>query len=389
MNAKTAREAIENVCNTLAYYGIRDLNPEVFRQAKLNNPEVADRFWKAIFQLIVLHYNSFQLRLDEPTVDLSLIRYVTTYVIYKWGCPVPLSRDSSQLLLIAFGFTVDYVQLFSNYDRKFLTSPTPFCSLEELSSKAQTYLEENLPKPTQLTHSSILGVYKSLLFHLQETFHEITYCGRMISTVHELDPSLEPEDIWVAKSNNRIEEYKVTASAGQRLEKKRLEEIKHRTVFFKWLENILDGLEATPETEDEAQEEVQVDMQLVLESVEGMFQSVKGAWKSIQGLLPRIKTKWEEAGEVLQGSQVQKLAQELSSKFVTLTEVMESVVESKRVPCAIRISGQSEKDRIEGETLLFKRLPKLQQELDKLKRNYGTKIKKSLSSVPGIKAYNL
>ena len=40
MNAKSAKEAIEHVCNILAFFGMRTLNPEAFRQAKLGNNEM-------------------------------------------------------------------------------------------------------------------------------------------------------------------------------------------------------------------------------------------------------------------------------------------------------------------------------------------------------------
>lgn len=39
-SAGATKGAIEYVCNVLAFYGIRYLNPEVFRQAKLGNSEV-------------------------------------------------------------------------------------------------------------------------------------------------------------------------------------------------------------------------------------------------------------------------------------------------------------------------------------------------------------
>jgi hypothetical protein len=40
MNTKSAKEAIEHVCNILAFYGLRSINPETFRQAKLGNNEM-------------------------------------------------------------------------------------------------------------------------------------------------------------------------------------------------------------------------------------------------------------------------------------------------------------------------------------------------------------
>ena len=40
-----ARSAIEHLCNVLAYFGISYMNPEVFRQAKLDNSDVCQRLW--------------------------------------------------------------------------------------------------------------------------------------------------------------------------------------------------------------------------------------------------------------------------------------------------------------------------------------------------------
>lgn len=42
-------DSVKHICNTLAFFGIKTLNPEAIRQASLNNPSVvrnkqADRF---------------------------------------------------------------------------------------------------------------------------------------------------------------------------------------------------------------------------------------------------------------------------------------------------------------------------------------------------------
>lgn len=40
MNARVAKESIEHVVNILAFFGVRILNPETFRQAKLGEAKV-------------------------------------------------------------------------------------------------------------------------------------------------------------------------------------------------------------------------------------------------------------------------------------------------------------------------------------------------------------
>jgi hypothetical protein len=40
INAAVAKEAMEHVCNILAFYGIRVINPETFRQAKLGKNDM-------------------------------------------------------------------------------------------------------------------------------------------------------------------------------------------------------------------------------------------------------------------------------------------------------------------------------------------------------------
>jgi hypothetical protein len=40
MNARVAKESIEHVCNILAFFGVRALNPESFRLAKTGDDKV-------------------------------------------------------------------------------------------------------------------------------------------------------------------------------------------------------------------------------------------------------------------------------------------------------------------------------------------------------------
>mmetsp|Transcript_17731 Transcript_17731/g.17704 ORF Transcript_17731/g.17704 Transcript_17731/m.17704 type:complete len:127 (-) Transcript_17731:1278-1658(-) len=126
---------------------------------------------------------------------MTLIPHLTAYVLNKWGCPVHLQSNSSQLQLLAFGWLADYSNLFQNYESNFCASPTPFASIEDLNQKAQEYLNENMPSPSAITPSTIVSIYRALLIQIRETFQHISYTAKLINQVHSADPSLDPEDL--------------------------------------------------------------------------------------------------------------------------------------------------------------------------------------------------
>lgn len=164
---------------------------------------------------------------------MSLIPELVSYVITKWGCPVQLvSVSSSHHLLLSFGWLVDYIDLFTNYESNFSVSPTPFASIEELNKRAHEFLNENMPSPSSLNPNSIISIYRSLLIQIRETFKQISYTAKLINQVHNADPSLDPEDLWVASQESRIQEFEVAAGIAETVEKKKEENAKHRTVFW-------------------------------------------------------------------------------------------------------------------------------------------------------------
>ena len=250
ISAAAAKEAIEHLCNCLAYFGITILNPEAFRQAKLGNVQVSDRFWTGLFQLQVLHVHSFALRNPQVPGEIELVKQFVSYMLKKWGSPVPLQSDNPQFLLLSLGFALHYTDFFAKYDDKDRIAPVPFMPLEELSKLTYEYISENMPRTNEVNPITLLSLFRCLNNQILDTFKEVAHAGKMILTLHESDPSLQMEDIWVAQSEERLGYFESTVNYSEQLNMKKEKETKMRTVFWKWIDSFADSLEECKEDDE-------------------------------------------------------------------------------------------------------------------------------------------
>lgn len=76
-------------------------------------------------------------------------------------------------------------------------------------------------------------------------------------------------------------------------------------------------------------------------------------------------------------------------KFLTLEEITDKLMNSANVPSIISLQTKPNRDRSEGEDILLKKLPKLEQEFSKMQESFRNTISRSLQNIPGVKAYNL
>lgn len=155
-------------------------------------------------------------------------------------------QSTSHSLLLAFGYLVSHIDLFGKYDSNFVVSPTSLTTIEELNILADNYLEKNLPRP-EVTCNNILSIYRGLVTEIRKTYTLMNYTAKLIETIHETDPSLDPEDIWVSGSEERINNYTQIMAFGEKIEKRKEEELRHRTMFWKWLESLVDSVESPNE----------------------------------------------------------------------------------------------------------------------------------------------
>ena len=136
-------------------------------------------------------------------------------------------------------------------------SPTSLIQIDELNSQAEQFINKNLPE-SELSCNSIISLYKGLITEIRDTYTEINYTAKLITKIHDTDPSLDPEDIWIASSEERINNYTQIMSVNETIEKRKEEEYKHRTVFWKWLESVIDSVNS--ENEVNANEVCNVDI---------------------------------------------------------------------------------------------------------------------------------
>ena len=97
-------------------------------------------------------------------------------------------------LLLAFGYLISHIDLFGKYDFNQTACPTSLIQIDELNTLAQQFLNQNLPSLT-LSCNSILSLYKGLITEIRDAYTSLNYTARLITKVHDTDPSLDPEDL--------------------------------------------------------------------------------------------------------------------------------------------------------------------------------------------------
>lgn len=167
-------------------------------------------------------------------------------MLYKYKCPFHI-QSTAHCLLLSFGYLINHFDLFAKYDSNFPICPTGLSTVEELNSMANDYVNRSLPSYSNVTWNSILSTYKGISFQIRDTYAQLRYTAKLISKVHDNDPSLHPEDIWVASNEERINRYAEIMSYNEKVDQRKEQEYKQREVFWKWIAGVIDSVEDTSE----------------------------------------------------------------------------------------------------------------------------------------------
>ena len=238
-----ARSAIEHLCNVLAYFGISYMNPEVFRQAKLDNSDVCQRLWQANFDLIVLNMHNFTIRLQGTSeTQPSLV----AYLLAKSNCPVQLSANSSQALLLALSYLIAHTEIFEKYDQRVkydleLFDLKHFWINGEFYSDCNAYLEANLPRDVEVSCNAILSLYNLAHKRVAQTAETMKYCIKLIQKI-ESETTYKYEDVLASYSESSYNAYLDTVERYERYQNQRETNLKLRGVFWDWVSEVADSL---------------------------------------------------------------------------------------------------------------------------------------------------
>jgi hypothetical protein len=173
------------------------------------------------------------------------------YMLYKYKCPFHI-QSTAHCLLLSFGYLINNFDLFAKYDSNFPICPTGLSTVEELNSMANDYVNRNLPNYSNVTWSSIISTYKGISCQIRDTYGQLRYTAKLISKVHDNDPSLHPEDIWVASSEERINRYAEIMGYNEKVDQRKELEYKQREVFWKWIAGVIDSVDDNSEVNTSA-----------------------------------------------------------------------------------------------------------------------------------------
>ena len=387
MNARLAKESIEHICNVLAFFGVRTLNPETFRLAKLGDDKVTDKLWIGLYQLIVLHSNNFRLRLAHNPVKTAELEQLVTYALYRYKLPFHLQNKSNYLLL-AFGFLINHVDLFGKYDSYFAGPATGMTTIEELNSEAASFIQNSL-QTQEPSWRSILALYKKVEVEIRETYAQAYYTAQIIGKVHDSDPSLNPEDIWLAGTEERIEKFVKIMAEAERAEERKEEEFKLRANFWKWIEGVVDSVEDVQEVN--ASETCNLDFKNMVTGIENNFRFIQSVWNEIKAVVLGIdeKVKVVLANYPEAQDEFERVFKEMAVKLPTFEEYLEKVRKSGEIPNIVPIVSNLVKERSDGDVALAKKVDALVQDLSKAQAAMKISVFKVMKNVPGVKTYNL
>jgi hypothetical protein len=231
------RQAIVSVCNAFAYFGLK-LNAETLRQASLNSedPGVSSNLWTALYRLIVLQLNGFQVRLgDTPDPPSDTIQTIVSYVLNKWNCPIAL--HSSSELLLALGFALGKTDLFKHYDVQTRRSHHLLFTSDLLNDGLQQFIEQNdRPEFRSPSYLSVLSLYNTIQKHIHYGMERAKYCFKLIQMVRQhCGEDVEPEDLLVTQTEEQVQAYETTQEAYLRSLEKHQMELEGRKMFWDWL----------------------------------------------------------------------------------------------------------------------------------------------------------
>lgn len=343
--------------------------------------------WAGLFQVILLNLQNFRVRLNgSVTVTEELKRFVG-YVLCRYKCPFHL-QDKANYLLLAFGYLMNHVDLFGKYDMYFVSPPTGIASVENLNEMASNFVSSSVGK-SEVNWSSVLNLHKRIITELRSTYAQLYYSAKLITTVHDTDPSLDPEDIWISTTEERIQTYSDIMSEAERIDQRKEEELKLRANFWKWIEGTIDTVEDSPESNQA--EPCLIDFSSVLESIEQNFKYISSVWSEIQNIMQALDDKMRVLVQEMpeSASEIEKVFKEMSSKFSTFEDCVRKIRDSGEIPSIIPITNTTVKERSEADVALAKKVDGLLQDLTKAQNNTKLAVYKVMKSVPGVKTYGL
>lgn len=337
--------------------------------------------------MILLNIHNFKIRLNcNVTVTEELKKFVV-YVLYRYKCPFHV-QDKSNYLLLAFGFLMNHIDLFGKYDMYFVTPPTGITSIETLNSLSEEFIRNNMTE-TELTWSSLLNLHKKIVTELRSTYAQLYYSASLITKVHDTDPSLDPEDIWISTTEERIQTYSEIMSEAERIDQRKEEELKLRANFWKWIEGTIDTVDDV--AENNTAEACSVEFSKVLESIEQNFKFICSVWGEIEGVMSNLDKKMrgliQEMPEC--GLEIEKVFKEMSGKFCTFEDGVRRIRESGEIPTVVPIVSGLVKERSENDVVLAKKVDGLLQDLNKVQNNTKIAVYKVMNNVSGVKTYGL
>jgi hypothetical protein len=246
-----------------------------------------------------------------------------------------------------------------------------------------------MPVIEELSWNSLIHSYKSIITEIRDTYSQINYTARLILKVHENDPSLDPEDIWTAFSEERIENFTQIMMFNEKIEQRKEEEYNLRSTFWKWLEDVIDSVEDSPEAN--SSEPCPTDFSLICREIQEKYEFVNSVWQEISSLASILDRK---VGEVLQNyresqAEIEKVFGDLSGRFSIFEETLAQIIESGELPYVVPVSSSASKDRTEGDVLLAKKVDSLSQDLSKAQNTTKIALFKLMSSIQGVKVFNL
>lgn len=112
-------------------------------------------------------------------------------------------------------------------------------------------------------------------------------------------------------------------------------------------------------------------------------------WNEVSPLLGSLEMKLAEVMQNFPESsqEVDSIFSEMASKFHSLDEGINKILQTGELPNAISLASNS-RERSDGEVTLLKKVQSLQQDLTKTFNQNKISIYKALKSIPGIKVFN-
>ena len=234
-----------------------------------------------------------------------------------------------------------------------------------------------------------MALYKKIEVEIRDTYAQAYYTAQIIGKVHDSDPSLNPEDIWLAGTEERIERFGRIMAEAERAEERKEEEFKLRANFWKWIEGVVDSVEDLQEIN--ASEPCGLDFKTMVQGIENNFRFIQSVWNEIKAVVQGID---EKVNAVLANypeaqGEFERVFKEMALKLPTFEESLEKVRKSGEIPNIVPIVSAMVKERSDGDVALAKKVDTLMQDLNKAQAATKLSVFKVMKNVTGVKTYNL